>query len=63
MTASNRGVTLDGANKIFAGIVTINHSPLGFYECQGQVNFQAKTLTQLCIDIINHLHSEALKKS
>ncbi|MBD1871836.1 hypothetical protein H6F95_31935 [Cyanobacteria bacterium FACHB-471] len=54
--ATNRSVTLIGANKIFSVVgIEIEHDPLGFYKSTGQVSLNAQTLTELCQQIVKTL--------
>lgn len=55
--ATNRAVTLIGANKIFSvvGIEIELNQRLGFYESKGLVSLQAQTLTELCQQIVRTL--------
>jgi hypothetical protein len=48
--ANNRGITLDGANKMFNGVgITISQDEeLGHYESIGRINAKCRTLTGLC---------------
>jgi hypothetical protein len=48
--ASNRAVTLDGANEMFkyVGITIERDDELGNYVSTGRVNARAKTLGKLC---------------
>jgi hypothetical protein len=54
--ATNRAVTLIGANKIFSVVgIEIELDPLGFYKSKGLVSLQAQTLIELCRQIAKTL--------
>ena len=51
--ASNRAITLVGANKIFGVIgVCLEELPTGGYRSTGPIEISAKTLTELCQQIV-----------
>jgi hypothetical protein len=53
---TNRAITLAGANKIFSVIgVSFEALPTGGYRSTGPIELSAKTLTELCQQIILEL--------
>jgi hypothetical protein len=65
--ATNRAVTLIGANKIFSVVgIAIEHDPLGHYKSTGLIGLKAPTLTGLCQQIaiaLAEVDPKTLKKS
>jgi len=64
--AGNRAITLDGANRVFGVIgITFHHHELGHYytHWNGQ-EFAAKTLTEVCQNVLKAIApSAAVKES
>jgi len=58
LNASNRSLTLDGANKVFGAIgISIAKDPLNFYFSTGLIEFRNATLTGLCQQLAIELAS------
>jgi hypothetical protein len=57
MSNKNRGITLDGANKMFSGveIVITQNAELGYYESSGRIVAQCRTLSGLCDALVRRL--------
>jgi len=58
LNASNRSLTLDGANKVFGAIgISIAKDPLNFYFSAGLIEAKNATLTGLCQQLVVELAS------